>query len=216
MADFSDEQNTAIQQMIADEVAKATAAQKTEISGLNRTITTLATEKQTAKELAEAADREKLSASTSVEDYKVRVTALETSLKDANAELKTIRFDNAIQSAVGSANIRPELREDMADLLRLRAEYNETAKTTMVKGQTLTEYLEATINSEKGRFWQPASGSSGGGATGAQKDSGPQAKMTKENFNMTAFMNLPKMERDLMIPGLGLDAAQEANLRNIP
>jgi hypothetical protein len=213
--DFTDEQMAAINSMIDAKVNEATAAQKGEIAGLNRTITTLQGEKTAAATAKDQAEADRLATSGTLEDFKARVTTLEGKLTERDAKLRELTFDGAITAAVAGANIRADMREDMIDLLKVRAKYNEAEGTTAVNGQTVCEYLTDLLTSERGKVWAPASGSSGSGATGATDTSGPAA-MTKDNFNITSFMNLPKLERDTLIPTLGFDDAKSAALKALP
>lgn len=213
--EFNDEQMAAINSMIDAKVTEATAAQKGEIAGLNRTITTLQGEKTAAASAKDQAEADRLATSGTLDDFKARVTTLEGQIKDRDAKLKTLTFDGAITAAVAGANIRGDMREDMIDLLKARAKYDDAEGTTSIAGQGVADYLTELLASERGKVWAPASGSTGSGATGATDTSGPAA-MTKDNFNITAFMNLPKLERDTLIPTLGFDDAKSAALKALP
>lgn len=208
MTDFTDEQNAAIADMIAAKVAEAVTTKNSEIAGLNRRVTELSNEKTQESTAKEDAERERIAASGSLEEVRERMKTLEGRLSERDKELQTIRFDDAIKTAVHSRNFRPEVREDLIDALRYRAKYSDGK--TNVNGLTLDEYLEDFEKSDRGKFYIPANGSSGGGAMSVGKDVGA-AKMTRENFNMTAFLALPKAERDMRAGELNMP-----HLRDLP
>jgi len=197
--EFTTEQNAAIAEMIASKVAEATTDLTTQIDNLKNHNTNLIGEKRAkdeearlAREAKDQAERERLETSGDVESFKTRVASLETRLQERDDEIKSFKFDEAITKAVGARNIRPELRPDVEDSLRYRAKYSEG--NTSVNGLTIDEYLDDFLKSDRGKHYIPASVSSGGNAPGAISGM-VIPSMTKENFNMTKFMALPKAER---------------------
>lgn len=202
--EFTDEQMAAINDMIAEKVGEATTDLTSQITSLKTQNNQLIGEKRTATSKAQAALDEaenlKLATSGDLDSYKTRVTTLEQRMKEREDELKSIRFDQAITSAVGSRNIRPELRDDLIDALKFRATYNDG--TTHVGGLTVDEYLDDFVNTDRGRHYVPASGSSGSNAPGATSLNRSPV-MTKENFNMTTFMALPKDQRAVIADTMG-------------
>ncbi len=203
--EFNDEQLAAINDMIAAKVEETTNDLTSQITSLKNQNDSLIGEKRTAAQKAQKAiddaEREKLTTSGDLESYKQRVQTLEERLGERDGELKTIKFDQAILGAVGSRNIRPELREDLIDALKFRAAYND-GRTT-VGGFTINEYLDDFLSTDRGRHYVPASGSSGSGAPGSTSTS-RSPTMTKENFNMTEFLAKPKAERDTVADSIGM------------
>lgn len=197
--EFNDDQMTAINAMIAAKVADATTDLATQIDTLKNHNSTLIGEKRAkdeearqARELADKAERDRLETSGDVDSFKTRVTSLEERLKERDDEIKNFKFDEAITKAVGARNIRAELRPELEDSIRYRAKYDNG--TTSVNGLTVDEYLDDVLKSDRGQHYIPASVSSGGNAPGAISGT-VIPTMTKETFNMTKFMALPKAER---------------------
>ena len=195
--EFTEEQMAAITDMIDAKVHEATADRDEQITKLVKAKNDLIGEKREAASRAQSAidDAEKLKLDTTgdIDAYKTRVSTLEQRMKDREDELKSIKFDNAIVSAVGSRPIRPELREDLIDAIKFRAEYNDG--NTNIGGLTVDEYLDDLGKTPRGQVYFLPSGSTGAGAPGATSTA-PTANLTKQNFDSDKFYAMEKSTRN--------------------
>lgn len=198
--EFTDEQMSAINEMIATKVADATTDLSSQITNLKKTNFDLIGEKRqkddearVAQERADEAEREKLEASGSVDGYKARLATFEEKAKTLAEELKTIKFDNAIVTAVGTRPIRPELREDLIDAIKFRAQYSDG--NTNIGGLTVDEYLDDLGKTPRGQVYFLPSGSTGAGAPGATSTA-PAVNLTKQNFDSDKFYAMEKSSRN--------------------
>lgn len=198
--EFTEEQLASIQTMIDAKVQAATADRDDQITSLKTQNHQLIGEKRgkdeearIAREKADEAERERLEASGSVEGYKSRLATFEEKAKTLAEELKVIKFDNAIVSAVGSRPIRPELREDLIDAIKFRAKYNDG--DTNINGLSVDEYLDDLGKTPRGQVYFLPSGSTGGGAPGATSTA-PTISLTKANFDSDKFYAMEKSTRN--------------------
>ncbi|MGU3389163.1 kinesin [Sphingomonas sp. M1A8_2b] len=80
------------------------------------------------------------------------------------SDLKTIRVDNEVKSAIAAANIRPELVPAIEALLLRNANYEDGAAT--IDGKSIGDHAKSFFKSKEGSYFVRAPESSGSGATG--------------------------------------------------
>ncbi|MEG8031887.1 hypothetical protein QP179_09990 [Sphingomonas aurantiaca] len=200
MEDFTETQMIAIQEMIATATAEATATLKNHNEILIGEQRAKAEEARIAREDKEAADRERLEKTGDVESYKQRVADLEAKIEENKKAITERDFKQSLKDAVAKHKVRADGLPDLFDLLTVRSQHKNGQ--TMVGVTPIEDYLTEYFNTDSGRHWIAPSGSSGSGAPGATSTS-RSPTMTRENFNMTEFMNKPKAERDIIADSLG-------------
>ena len=114
---------------------------------------------------------------------------LQDQLSARDADLRTIRVDNAIKDAITLGNVKPEYARAVTALLKSDVDYVEGQAT--IEGKSIQDYAAAYFKSKDGQHFVRASDNTGGGATGsdgARASKWAKAPETAEEF--TDFMQL--------------------------
>lgn len=114
----------------------------------------------------------------------------------AHTDLKTIRVDNEVKSAISAANIRPELVPAVEALLLRQHKYEDGVAT--IDGKSITDHAKKFFSSKEGAYFVRAPESTGSGATG---NDGTKAhnwtKAPTTNDEWDAFDELAKSDPTL-------------------
>lgn len=121
-------------------------------------------------------------------------------------DLRTIRVDNEVKSAIASGNVRAELVPAVEALLLRQAQYDDGVAT--IDGKSIADHAKSFFSSKDGAFYVNAPASSGSNSTGSV-GAKPQ-RMTKETFNATEFMKI-KVEN----PALANELAAEMGMPHL-
>lgn len=123
-------------------------------------------------------------ANNEIKKLQKQVTDLTGERDTYASDLKTIRVDNEVKSAIASANIRPELFSAVEALLLRNAKYEDGAAT--IDGKSITEHAKKFFTSKEGSYFVRAPESSGSGSTGndgAQGSTVTKPPVTNEEWN---------------------------------
>lgn len=114
----------------------------------------------------------------------------------ANTNLRTIRVDNEVKSAISAANIRPELVPAVEALLLRQHKYEDGVAT--IDGKSIVDHAKKFFSSKEGAYFVRAPESTGSGATG---NDGSQAQtFTKLPVTSSEWEAYDKLANDN--PGL--------------
>jgi hypothetical protein len=179
-------------------------------SGLKNKNADLVRRLKLAEQRAEEAEQAREAAAEEAERQSGNLEALEKRLeakwqkkydalaaeRDAlSGDLRTIRLDNEVKSAIAAGNVRPELVPAVEALLLRQAQYDDSTKQANINGAAIGDYAKEFFGSKEGSFYVNAPASSGVGSTGSTPAK-PQ-RMTKETFNATEYLNIKKENPDL-------------------
>lgn len=193
--EFNDEQLAVIKAKIKESVDAAVADKDTEIASLKQHNSTLIGEQRAANERVNEVTKTKIDKDNDIEAARTLIETLQGEVKTLKDERKAVNFDKAILEAVNGKNIHADFREDLTDLVRFRAKYDDETGVTTVNEKGVSEYLDEFLSSERGQRYVPASPASGGGSTGStstQRSTG----MTRDTFNADRFYEMPTAERN--------------------
>jgi hypothetical protein len=195
--------NDKITETGGEELAATVADLQAQLEKVNKKNRELVTEKQAAKtaaqEAKDAADDAAAEAAAKGGDIEALKTsharalkAIQDKLDARDGDLRTIRLDNEVKSAITSGNVRPELVPAVEALLLRQAEYSDGVAT--IRGQSITDYATTFFKGKDGAHYVRASDNSGGGATGSDGSKSDYQPFTKDNIldRVTELVNLAK------------------------
>lgn len=100
------------------------------------------------------------------------------------SDLKTMRVDNEVKSAIAAANIRPELVPAVEALLLRNAKYEDGQAT--IDGKSICDHAKRFFTSKEGSYFVRAPESSGSASTGndgAVANNWTKAPVTSDEWN---------------------------------
>ncbi|QCI92594.1 hypothetical protein [Novosphingobium sp. EMRT-2] len=166
------------------------------ISKLEAKNSELISEKQKAKDAADAAESERDAA----EEEKARTSndlkALEEKLTAKHAkemakiakenegyrsQLNTLLIDNSISAAMDAHNVLPQFKKAVTAMIKAEAKLDNGE--AMAGGMALTDYISQFVTSDDGKHFVSAPANSGGMVTNVNPASSVAHGYTKDNFN---------------------------------
>jgi hypothetical protein len=173
--DFTPEQLAAIEAMIEDK----TADLNDQITALKTKNTDLISEKRTASAKAreqadarEAAEQDALAKSGDLEALKKSLTdKYEREIATRDNDLKSIKIDGAISSALSKSGVMPQYVDALTALYKTQATYADGKAT--IGDLDITDHITDHLKGEDGGHYVRAAGNSGGGAPGSSQKALP-------------------------------------------
>lgn len=152
-----------------------------------------AAEAETAREAAEEAAEANARAAKDVEGIEKAITKkfekqiadLTRQNTDKEATLKTLLIDTAIQSSLVENGIAPAYHKAVTAMLKAEARID--GGEAKIGDVALVDHIKGFVASDEGKAFVTAAANSGANATGSKATS---ARMTKETFNLTKFMEI--------------------------
>lgn len=145
------------------------AAERTEKEKVKTKNRELLSEKQTAKQAADAAELDAAEKSGNIEALKAshatQLQKLQAKYDALDSELRTVRVDNEITKALNDSNVRSEMSEALTALFKNKVEYADGVAT--IDGKTIGEFAGEYLGSAVGAHFVRPADNSGGGATGS-------------------------------------------------
>lgn len=201
---MTDTNKTADEGSDTSDLSAELADLKAQLDKVNSKNAELVKEKQAmklkAQEAKDAADAAELTAAEKNGDIEALKAAHAKELKKyqdaaekAEADLKTIRVDNAIATAIGEGNVKPEFIKAVTAMMKAEVEYANGEAT--IEGKSIADYAKEYLSGEAGSHFVRAADNSGSGATGNSKTTVQQA-WTKEEFLGSRSLEAQKLARD--------------------
>lgn len=162
-----------------EELQAELEAAKASITNLEGTNASLKTENKDYKSKISKALTEKEEAEANAEREAGNIAAIEARLtktfqaqidaltaeRDAHAaDLRTMRVDNEVKSAMAANKVRPELQPAVEALLLRQATYDDGVAT--INGKPIADAAKAFFSSKDGSYFVSAPESTGSGSTG--------------------------------------------------
>lgn len=156
-------------------------AEKEKVNSKNRE---LVTEKQVAKQAADAAVLDAAEKSGDIEAMKAahkrEIDKLTTERDTLSTDLRTIRVDNEINRALAEGNVFEHNLEPLTYMFKAKAKYENGAGN--IEGKAIGEYISEYLAGDVGSHYRRGSTNSGASATGNTNPMTPNAVWTKEDF----------------------------------
>lgn len=204
--------------MTLEDAVEALQKAQASITKLEEKNKELQTEKQAAKAKADEAEAARDEAAERAERDAKDVEALEKRLSakfqkdidnltrerdDANAKLRTTLVDNEIARAIRDNNVRDGMDEPLIALFQSKVKFENGEAT--IDGQSIGEFAQGYLGSEKGAYFRRPSDVSGADATGNTTKS-VTAKLTKRPTTpaeMDILDAMPDGERNAFLDSIG-------------
>lgn len=204
--------------MTLEDAVEALQKAQASITKLEEKNKELQTEKQAAKAKADEAEAARDEAAERAERDAKDVEALEKRLSakfqkdidtltrerdDANAKLRTTLVDNEIARAIRDNNVRDGMDEPLIALFQSKVKFDNGEAT--IDGQTIGEFAQDYLGSEKGAYFRRPSDVSGADASG-NTTKAVTTKLTKRPTTpaeMDILDAMPDEERNAFLDSIG-------------